>query len=176
MNISWQRLFTPAFRLQTSDYYACIINFPTFNSMKPQLNKETYCSRIKQSWHSISRMYNAVGDQHDLTTTLGFILLNINKPEGVPSTSIGPALGMEATSLVRTLNSLEEKGWIKRKKDVKDARKVMITLTAKGKQKRDVSRLAVKSFNEMLEKKIGKQRLKEFTEVLNEINTIAEMR
>jgi MarR family transcriptional regulator, organic hydroperoxide resistance regulator len=136
--------------------------------------KETNCSRIKQSWHSITRMYNSQGGAHDLTTTYGFILLNINKPEGVPSTSIGPALGMEATSLVRTLNAMEQKGWIKRKKDAKDARKVMISLTAKGKQKRDISKLAVQLFNQTVERKVGKQKLKIFTEVLNEINAIAE--
>lgn len=140
----------------------------------PLTKKETNCSRIKQSWHSITRMYNAQGGDHDLTTTYGFILLNINKPEGVPSTSIGPALGMEATSLVRTLNTMEEKGWIKRKKDAKDARKVMISLTAKGKQKRDISKMAVQLFNDAVEKKVGKQKLKVFTEVLNEINAIAE--
>ncbi len=142
--------------------------------MKPEPRKETYCSLIKQSWHGISRMYNAQGDDYELTTTLGFILLYINTPEGVPSTSIGPALGMEATSMVRTLNSMEEKGWIRRKKDAKDARKVMISLTAKGKQKRDISKLAVQLFNQAVEKKVGKQKLKIFTEVLNEINAIAE--
>jgi len=148
----------------------------TFGCMKSktQSRKETYCSRIKQSWHSISRMYNAQGDDYDLTTTLGFILLYINTPEGVPSTSIGPALGMEATSMVRTLNSMEEKGWIRRKKDAKDARKVMISLTAKGKQKRDISKLAVQLFNEKVEKRVGKQKLKIFTEVLNEINAISD--
>lgn len=144
--------------------------------MKPQGKRETYCSRIKQSWHSISRMYNAQGDDHELTSTSGFILLHINKPEGVPSTSIGPAMGMESTSLVRTLNAMEEKGWIRRKKDAKDARKVMISLTAKGKQKRDVSKLAVQLFNETVEKKVGKQKLKIFAEVLHEINAIAETR
>jgi hypothetical protein len=118
-------------------------------------------------------MYNAEGDEHNLTTTLGFILLQINTPEGIPSTSIGPALGMESTSLVRTLSLMEKKGWIKRKKDAKDARKVMIVLTAKGKQKRDISRLAVQAFNESVEKKIGKAKLKVFTEVLEQINAIA---
>jgi MarR family transcriptional regulator, organic hydroperoxide resistance regulator len=141
--------------------------------MKHKPRKETYCSRIKQSWHSISRMYNAEGDKHELTTTLGFILLNINDPDGVPSTTIGPALGMEPTSLVRTLGTMEQKGWIKRKKDPKDARKVLISLTAKGKQKRDVSKLAVQTFNQTIEKRIGKEKLRVFTEVLEEINAIA---
>lgn len=141
--------------------------------MKSQSRKETYCSRIKQSWHGISRMYNAQGDDYELTTTLGFILLYINTAEGVPSTSIGPALGMESTSMVRTLSTMEEKGWIRRKKDPKDARKVMISLTAQGRKKRDISKLAVQNFNTLVEKKVGKQRLKIFTDVLNEINAIA---
>ncbi len=141
--------------------------------MKLVVQKETYCSRIKQSWHSISRMYNAVGVKHDLTTTLGFILLQINSTRGIPSTSIGHALGMEATSLVRTLDMMEKKGWIKRKKDAKDARKVMIVLTAKGKLKRDISRLAVQNFNQSVEKKIGKAKLKIFAEVIEKINAIA---
>lgn len=139
-----------------------------------QPQKDTYCSRIKQSWHSISRMYNAEGEDHDLTTTLGFILLHINRPEGIPSTAIGPALGMEATSLVRTLGAMEEKGWIKRRKDPGDARRVMITLTAKGKAKRDVSKAAVQAFNTTLEKKIGKEKLRVFADVLQQINHIAE--
>lgn len=138
--------------------------------------KDTYCSRVKQSWHAISRMYNNEAVKHDLTTTLGFILLQINSKEGVPSTSIGPAMGMEATSLTRTLNVMEERGLIVRKRDKKDARRVMIVLTEKGKQKRDVSKKAVKNFNEFLEQKIGEDKLRIFSEVIEIINQIAEER
>jgi len=138
--------------------------------------KETYCARIKQSWHAISRMYNAEGEDHQLSTTVGFILLQINTPEGVPSTSIGPAIGMEATSLVRTLNFMEEQGWIKRKKDKSDGRKVLIALTPKGKLKRDISRKAVKDFNEAISKRLSSKKLQVFNEVIAEINAIAEER
>lgn len=144
--------------------------------MTSKSQKETYCSKVKHSWHSISRMYNAEGEKHDLTTTLGFILLQINTSEGIPSTSIGPALGMEATSLVRTLGMMEKKGWIKRKKDAKDARKVMIVLTEKGKRKRDISRAAVQAFNDAVAKSVSKEKLKVFTEVLEKINAISGTR
>lgn len=137
---------------------------------------ETNCGRIKQSWHAIARMYNNEAIKHDLTTTIGFILLQINHKEGVPSTSIGPAIGMEPTSLTRTLNQMEEKGLIVRRKDKADARKVMIVLTEKGKIKRDISKKAVKSFNEEVAKKIGPSKLKIFSEVINEINIIADKR
>ena len=138
--------------------------------------KETYCGRVKQSWHAISRMYNTEAIRHELTTTVGFILLQINDKNGVPSTSIGPSIGMEATSLTRTLSQMEEKGLITRKKDKSDARRVMIQLTEKGKIKRDISRKAVKGFNEELEKKIGSAKLKIFNEVIEKINSIAAVR
>lgn len=138
--------------------------------------KETYCGRVKQSWHAISRMYNNEAIRHELTTTVGFILLQINDKNGVPSTSIGPAIGMEPTSLTRTLNQMEQKGLIVRKKDKSDARRVMIRLTEKGKLKRDISRKAVKAFNEEVEKTIGAGKLKVFSEVIEKISSIAAVR
>ena len=138
--------------------------------------KETHCSLIKQSWHAISRMYNMEGLQHDLTTTIGFILLQIDSKDGIASTSIGPAIGMNATSLSRTLNQMEEKGLITRKKDKKDARKVMIVLTEKGKQKRDVSKKVVKVFNEDIANKINPKKLETFKQVIEEISQIADKR
>jgi DNA-binding MarR family transcriptional regulator len=138
--------------------------------------KETNCSIIKQSWHAISRMYNNEAVKHDLTTTIGFILLQIDHKDGVPSTSIGPSIGMEPTSLTRTINQMEEKGLIIRKRDKADARKVMIVLTEKGKTKREISKKAVKSFNEEVAKKIGSSKLAVFSEVMNEINSIADKR
>jgi DNA-binding MarR family transcriptional regulator len=138
--------------------------------------KETHCSLIKQSWHAIARMYNLEGLKHDLTTTIGFILLQIDAKEGVPSTSIGPSIGMEPTSLSRTIAQMEEKGLIIRKKDKKDARKVMIVLTEKGKLKRDISKKVVKTFNEEIANKIGSKKLDVFKEVIGEINLIADKR
>jgi MarR family transcriptional regulator, organic hydroperoxide resistance regulator len=138
--------------------------------------KETSCSRVKQSWHTIARMYNNEAVKYDLTTTVGFILLQIDRKEGIPSTKIGPLIGMESTSLVRTLSQMEKKGLIVRKKDKTDARKVMIQLTAKGKLKRDISRKTVKAFNAEIEKKVGKQKLRVFNEVIQHINSIAGKR
>jgi MarR family transcriptional regulator, organic hydroperoxide resistance regulator len=135
--------------------------------------RDTYCARVKQSWHSIARMYNNEAIKHELTTTIGFILLQIDKKEGIPSTSIGPLIGMESTSLVRTLSQMEAKGLITRKKDKADARKVMIQLTQKGKLKRDISRKTVKAFNAAIEKKLGKTKLNAFNEVIGHINAIA---
>jgi DNA-binding MarR family transcriptional regulator len=56
----------------------------------------------------------------------GFALLSMDKNIGTPSTSLGPQMGMEATSLTRTLKSMEEKGLIIRKKNPDDGRGVLI--------------------------------------------------
>lgn len=135
--------------------------------------KETTCSRIKQSWLAISRMYNNEAVKHELTTTTGFILLNIDSYEGTPSTQIGPLLGMEATSLARTMNQLEERGIIKRKKDKADARIVRMVLTEKGKKKKEISKKTVRDFNKVIAEKYSMEELSKFHEMLEDITTIA---
>jgi DNA-binding MarR family transcriptional regulator len=136
-------------------------------------NKATTCSRIQQSWYAINRMYNNEAVNHELTTTTGFILLNIDGEKGTPSTQIAPLLGMEATSLSRTMKQLEERGIIKRKKDKQDARVVRINLTEKGKRKRDVSVKTVKDFNRIISEKYTTEELEKFHEMLEEITAIA---
>ena len=70
---------------------------------------------IRHLWHKISRMYNQKANDHDLTMSIGFILLNIEK-EGTPSTQLGPKMGMEPTSLSRTLKTMEETAMIVRRR------------------------------------------------------------
>ena len=44
--------------------------------MKPE---ETVDYNIKVAWHAISRMYNTQAAQNDITTSIGFVLLNIDQ-------------------------------------------------------------------------------------------------
>src|SRR5690554_4722936 len=80
---------------------------------------------LRHAWHKISRMYNQKAKAHGLTMSIGFILLIVDK-EGTPSTQLGPRMGMEPTSLSRTLKTMETKGYIYRKVDRDDKRKVLI--------------------------------------------------
>ena len=94
----------------------------------------------------------------------GFALLNI-EPNGTPSTSLGPKLGMESTSLSRLLNSMEKKNLIKRVANPADGRGVLILLTPFGKKKRDDSRAIVLDFNQLIEKQLSELQIKHFFEV-----------
>tara|TARA_B110000444_G_C18352368_1_gene372351 strand:+ start:151 stop:492 length:342 start_codon:yes stop_codon:yes gene_type:complete len=99
----------------------------------------------------------------------GLALLSIDPVHGSPSTAIGPKMGMEATSLSRTLKTLEERGLIRREPNPSDGRSVLLKLTTLGLEKRDISKSLVLKFNEQLEKKIGTKKLEIFREVSDSI-------
>jgi DNA-binding MarR family transcriptional regulator len=141
--------------------------------MKPE---ETVDYNVKVCWHAISRMYNMQANQHDFTTSTGFVLLNINQQEGIPATKIAPLLGLESRSLTRILKTMEEDGLIYRQADQQDKRSVRIFLTEKGLQKREVSRQAVKQFNLKVRDQIPAEDLKIFFKVITHINRMIDNR
>ena len=95
----------------------------------------------------------------------GFALLSIDA-EGTPSTTLGPKMGMEPTSLSRLLNTMEERNLIYRKQHPNDGRSVLIHLTEFGVEKREDSKSVVLHFNEEIEKSISKKKIQHFFEVM----------
>ncbi len=128
------------------------------------MRKKTIDAVLRSSWYAVSKMYNREASKFDSTMATGFVLLNI-QPEGTPSTSLGPKLGMESTSLSRLLNRMEKKKMIERVTNPKDGRSVLIYLTSFGKEKRDDSRMVVLNFNQLIEEKLSDQQIKSFFEV-----------
>ena len=136
--------------------------------------EETVDYNIKAVWHAIARMYNQQASKHDITMSMGFVLLNINSEEGTPATKIAPLMGLEARSLTRLLKTMEEKGLIYREPDASDKRLVRIVLTKEGKRKKEKSREVVLKFNEAIREKINNDQLSNFFIVLQNINKIIE--
>lgn len=136
--------------------------------------EETVDFNIKASWHAISRMYNQKAIKNDITTSIGFVLLNIQSEEGTPAMKIAPLLGLEARSLTRMFKTMEEKGLIYKSPDPKDKRSVRIFLTDLGKEKKEISRITVKNFNNQVREKVSKEKLDIFFEVIQEINKVIE--
>ena len=127
---------------------------------------------LRATWQADSRMYNEEAAKYGATMSTGFVLLSIDREKGTPSTTLGPKLGMEATSLTRTLKSMEEKGLILRKKNPDDGRGVLIYLTELGKVKRELSRTTVLKFNETVKEHISEEKLQHFMEVADVINDL----
>lgn len=136
--------------------------------------EETIDHNIKTAWHAIARMYNQQAVKQDITTSIGFVLLNISSKEGTPATKIAPLMGLEARSLTRVLKNMEDKGLIYRQPDANDKRSVRIYLTEKGKERKGFSRKTVLAFNEAVRKEISDDKLEVFFEVIGEINRIIE--
>jgi len=135
--------------------------------------EETVDHNIKAAWHAISRMYNQQASKHDITTSIGFVLLNIHSDQGTPATKIAPLMGLEARSLTRMLKTMEEKKLIYREPDPLDKRSVRIFLTDLGKRKKEVSRETVLLFNNKVRELVPETKLKIFFEVMGEINQLA---
>nr|WKN39429.1 MarR family transcriptional regulator [Tunicatimonas sp. TK19036] len=129
---------------------------------------------IKTAWHAIYRMYNQKAMKDDFTTSIGYVLLNIDSKEGTPATKIAPLIGLESRSLTRMLKNMEEKGLIVKQPDPNDRRSVRIILTELGRQKKEISRKTVLDFNNMVREIVPEHKLDIFFEVINKINTIVD--
>jgi MarR family transcriptional regulator, organic hydroperoxide resistance regulator len=136
------------------------------------MKEKTIDYTLRATWQAVSRMYNEEASKFDGSMAIGFALLSIDKEEGTPSTYISNRMGMEPTSLTRTLKTLEEKGLIIRKKNPEDGRGVLIYLTDLGKEKRELSRNTVLKFNEVIKQNIADEKLKHFMEVAEVINDL----
>jgi DNA-binding MarR family transcriptional regulator len=135
--------------------------------------EETVDYAIKAAWHAIARMYHQQASKHDITMSMGFVLLNIHS-EGTPATKIAPLMGLEARSLSRLLKSMEEKRLIYREADAADKRMVRIVLTKEGKKKKEKARETVLRFNEAVRNQIDASKLNVFFQVLADIQKIIE--
>ena len=135
--------------------------------MRPE---ETIDYHVRAVWYGIFRMYNQLGLEHDITTSLGFVLLNIHSEEGTAATKIAPLMGMESRSLSRMLKSMEEKKLIYKQQDKNDKRSVRIFLTDEGKRRKLISGEIIKKFNDELRNIIPKKDLEAFFRVMTTVN------
>ncbi|SDR87145.1 MarR family transcriptional regulator [Gramella sp. MAR_2010_147] len=127
---------------------------------------------LRATWMAVSKMYNEEAGKAGSTMATGFALLSIDPEDGTPSTSLGPKMGMEATSLSRILKTMEEKGLVVRKKNPHDGRSVLIHLTDFGKEMRDYSKRVVLRFDEAVKENVSDKDLKTFIEVANTITEL----
>ncbi len=140
------------------------------------MKEKTIDYMLRTTWLAVQKMYNEEAAKFDSTMATGFTLLSIDPEDGTPSTSLGPKMGMEATSLSSILKSMEERGLIERKPNPNDGRSVLIHLTPFGREKREYSRNRVLLFNETIRKNLPKEKIDHFYEVANLINELISNR
>ena len=98
---------------------------------------------LRYTWQSVSKMHNEEAKKYGGTLAHAQALLNLDPNQGIPSTALGPKMGMESTRLSRTLKSMEQLNLINRVANPKDRRSVLIKLTEKGKDLRNLAKKMV---------------------------------
>jgi len=134
--------------------------------------EKTIDHALRATWKAVTKLYNEEAGKHDSTMAMAMALLYIDHENGTPSTSLGPSMGMEATSLSRILKNLEDEGMIYRKKNPNDGRSVFLKLTESGQKMREVSRESVLNFNDTIRKNISEEKIDNFFEVTDVINKL----
>lgn len=127
---------------------------------------------LRHTWQAVAKMYNDQAILYGSSMATGFALLSIDPESGSPSTSLGPRMGVEATSLSRTLKSMEEKRLITRKPNPNDGRGVIICLTEEGRKVRELAKEGVIKFNETVHNSLSPQKMKHFYEVTEKITEL----
>ncbi|WP_353089175.1 MarR family transcriptional regulator [Flavobacterium sp.] len=136
------------------------------------MKEKTIDYALRATWQAVARMYNEEASKYDASMAVGFALLSIDKEEGTPSSYISNRMGMEPTSLTRTLKTLEDRGLIYREKNPEDGRGVLIFLTDEGKSKRELSKNTVLRFNEVVRQHVTDVQLTHFMQVTELINDL----
>ena len=150
-------------------YYACIINFSIFDTMEKSKSVD---HELRATWQAVAKLYNEQAAKHNSTMATAFVLLNIDKQNGTPSTALGPLMGMEPTSLSRILKTMEDNGAICREKNPDDGRSIIIKLTDYGKKMRKVSKGHVIQFNNTVREHVSEKDIEGFFKVTSTINKL----
>ena len=124
---------------------------------------------LRTTWLAVQKMYNEEASNYGITMATGFTLLSVDPQNGTPSTSLGPKMGMEATSLSRILKTLESMNLIERLPNPNDGRGVLIYLTKQGIKNREEVKQNVLKFNSIIKEEVSEEKLKNFFEVSDSI-------
>ena len=144
-------------------------NFSIFVNMN---KSKSIDHALRATWQAVAKMYNEQASKHNVTMAVAMALLNIDYKNGTPSTSLGPSMGMEATSLSRILKNMEERGFIYREKNLLDRRSICIKLTKLGIEKREFSKSSVNQFNKAIRENLSEEKINHFFEVAETVNRL----
>lgn len=128
---------------------------------------------LKSAWLAVSKMYSDKASLYNSTAVQALTLLKIDPKEGTRSTNLGPKMAIEPTSLTRIIKLLEDNGYIYKEKTTTDKREVIIKLTDKGIESRNLSKQVVLDFNTKVVEMIPKEKFDTFKEVMTQILKIA---
>ena len=133
--------------------------------------QETIDYLLKVVWQNVSNTYNQIASGFGITQAIGYVLINIEQ-DGTAVSQLAGLLGVKATSLSRILNNMEESGLIYRAAASGDKRSVKVFLTDFGREKRQLAKGVVRSFNEYLNNNLSVQEKNSLVQTLQKLNKL----
>ncbi|PZO20017.1 MAG: MarR family transcriptional regulator [Leptolyngbya foveolarum] len=98
-----------------------------------QMSQECVARRLRQVNRTITRLYDEALRPHGLTVNQLNILAVIISEKQIQPGQLGRSLGMEKSTVSRTIDRMENKGWLKIAPG-KDSRTQVLSVTQKGRQ------------------------------------------
>lgn len=135
---------------------------------KPLKKIRCACTSLKMASRVVSRGYDLAIEPTGLNVTQYSILVNISRYQPISQMRLSEHLDMERTTLYRSLDILEDKGWVKVQPIGEGSTKV-VELTAKGKDVTAAASLKWKSVHDKFIAKFGSEKWEEFAEMLDEV-------
>ncbi len=92
------------------------------------------CFRLYTASRLLTQAYHPLLSEHGLTYPQYLVLLVLWEKDGQPVNDIAKRLYLETNTVTPLLQRMEKEGVITRTKGKKDARQIIVSLTAKGKE------------------------------------------
>jgi DNA-binding MarR family transcriptional regulator len=114
------------------------------------------CANLRRATRAISRLYNQELRSHEIEITQLTILMTLDRTGEISQGKLGRFLGLDSTTLTRTLELVRKHGWI-RPKEAKDSRIRIIVMTADGRAKLSQALPGWKRAQDRVQKWLGEQ-------------------
>ena len=98
-----------------------------------QMSQECVARRLRQVNRTVTRLYDEALRPHGLTVNQLNILAVVISEKQIQPGQLGRSLGMEKSTVSRTISRMEDKGWLKVAQG-KDSRTQILSVTQKGRQ------------------------------------------
>ncbi|MEQ9694499.1 MarR family winged helix-turn-helix transcriptional regulator [Shimia sp. SDUM112013] len=108
----------------------------TDHAPPPSLLDQMLCFEIYSTEHAFGRLYKDLLTPLGLTYPQFLVMIFLWEQDGRMVREIGAALGLESNTLTPMIKRLEAAGFVKRTRDTRDERRVLVGLTPMGDQLR----------------------------------------
>ncbi|HNR04565.1 MAG TPA: MarR family winged helix-turn-helix transcriptional regulator [Bacillota bacterium] len=127
-----------------------------------------YCINLRRAANAVTDLYNRVLLPIGLTVSQYSLLINIGRLKACSVSDLAGYVGLERTTLVRSLKPLFKLKYIEDVSE-KGRRSRLLKVTESGQQVLNQGEVLWRTAQAELEKKVGKEKLEQLSEILSQL-------